>query len=66
MESGGGGGGGENIKWEVGIDIYTLLWIEWMSNKHLLYITGKSTQYSVIAYVWEKRLKRNGYMYMYN
>ena len=31
--------GGE-IKWEFGIDVYTLLYMEWMSNKDLTYRTG--------------------------
>ena len=33
--SGGGGGGGMN--WEIGIDMYTLMCIKWMTNKNLLY-----------------------------
>ena len=33
--------------------------------KDLLYSTGNSTQYSVMAYM-EKRIKKSGYMYMYN
>ena len=31
----GGGGGGMN--WEIGIFIYTLICIKWISNKNLLY-----------------------------
>ena len=31
----GGGGGGKN--WEIGIDIYTLICIKWITNKNLLY-----------------------------
>ena len=31
----GGGGGGMN--WEIGIDMYTLMCIKWMTNKNLLY-----------------------------
>ena len=34
-ESGGGGGGGMN--WEIGIDMYPLMCIKWMTNKNLLY-----------------------------
>ena len=34
-ESGGGGGGAMN--WEIGIDIYTLICIKWITNKKLLY-----------------------------
>ena len=35
----GGGGGGMN--WEIGIDIYTLVCIKWMTNKNLLYKKNK-------------------------
>ena len=42
-------GGGTN--WEIGIDIYTLLYIKQITNKNLLYSTGNSTQYSVMAYM---------------
>ena len=34
-ESGGWGRGGMN--WETGIDIYTLIFIKWITNKNLLY-----------------------------
>ena len=33
--AGGGGGGGMN--WEIGIDMYTLMCIKWVTNKNLLY-----------------------------
>ena len=33
-ESGGGGG---VMNWEIGIDMYTLMCIKWMTNKNLLY-----------------------------
>ena len=39
------------INWELGIDIYTIVYMECMSNKNLLYNTGKSTLYSVVTYV---------------
>ena len=39
------------INWEIGIDIYTLLEIKQITNKDLLYSTGNSTQYSVMAYM---------------
>ena len=39
------------IYWETGIDIYTLLYIEKITNKDLLYSTGNSTQYSVMTYI---------------
>ena len=56
---------GGGINWEFGIEIYTLLCMEWMSKKDLLYSPRQSTQYSVMTYVG-KEMKTNGYMYMYN
>ena len=35
--SGGGGGGGAVMNWVIGIDIYTLICIKWITNKNLLY-----------------------------
>ena len=37
-------------------------------NKDLMYRTGNSTQYSEILILkyWEKNLKNNEYMFMYN
>ena len=32
-----GGGGGGAMNWEIGIDMYTLMCIKWMTNKNLLY-----------------------------
>ena len=32
---------------EFGIDIYTLLYLQWITNKDLLYSTGDSAQYYV-------------------
>ena len=46
-ESQGEGGG---INWEIGMDIYTLLYIKQMANKDLPHSTGNSTQYSVMTY----------------
>ena len=45
------GGKGGGISWEIGIDIYTLLYIKQITNKNLLYSTGNSTQYSVMTYM---------------
>ena len=53
------------INWEIGIDIYTLLYVKQITNKDLLYSTGNSTRYSIMAYM-EKNLKQSGYMYMQN
>ena len=32
-----GVGGGGVMNWEIGIDMYTLIWIKWTTNKNLLY-----------------------------
>ena len=32
-----GGDGGVVMNWEIGIDMYTLMCIKWMTNKNLLY-----------------------------
>ena len=32
-----GVGGGGVMNWEIGIDMYTLMCIKWMTNKNLLY-----------------------------
>ena len=42
---------GERINWVAEMNIYTLLYIKQVSNKNLLYSTGKSTQYSEMAYM---------------
>ena len=31
------GGGGGLLNWAIGIDMYTLMCIKWMTNKNLLY-----------------------------
>ena len=43
--------GGGGINWKIGNDIYTLLYIKQITDKDLLYSTGNSTQYSVMAYM---------------
>ena len=47
------------INWEIGIDIYTLLYIKQYIYTHYLYMCsiGNSPQYSVMAYI-EKNLKK--------
>ena len=45
------------INWKVGIDIFTLLYIKQIANKNLLYSTGNSTQYSVMAYMGKESEK---------
>ena len=32
-----GDGGGGVMDWEIGVDMYTLMCIKWMTNKNLLY-----------------------------
>ena len=36
-EKAAGGWGGGVMNWEIGIDMYTLMFIKWMTNKNLLY-----------------------------
>ena len=40
-----GGGGGMN--WEIGIDIYTLMCIKWITNKNLLYKNKNKKYYGL-------------------
>ena len=40
---------GGGIDWEFGIDMYTLLYLKWVTNKDLPYSMGNSAQYSVIT-----------------
>ena len=56
---------GGGIDRESGMDMYTLLYMKQITNKNLLYSTGNSAQCSVIT-KWDKNLKKNNYMYMYN
>ena len=42
-----GKGGGGGIVREFGIDMYTLLYLKWITNKDLLYSPGNSAQYYV-------------------
>ena len=46
------------------MDMYTLLYSKWITNKDLLYSTGNSAQCYVVP-GWEGSLGENGYMYMY-
>ena len=52
------------INWEIGIDIYTLLYIKYITNKDLLYGTGNSTQYSVMTYIRKESKKEWIYVYV--
>ena len=52
------------INQEFGINIYTLLYIKQITNKDLLYSTGNSTQYSVMAYMGKESKKECIYVYV--
>ena len=39
-----GGGGGGVMNWVIGIDMYTVMCIKWMTNKNLLYKKKKKKQ----------------------
>ena len=45
---------GGGINREIGIDLYTLLYIKQITDKDLVYSIGNSTQYSVIIYTGKK------------
>ena len=47
------------------MDMFTLLYLKWMSNKDLLSSTGNSAQCDVVAWK-EGNLGENGHMYMYD
>ena len=47
------------------MDMYTLLYLKWVTNKDLLYSTQNSAQCYVAPW-WEGSLGENGYMLMYS
>ena len=51
------GQGRGGVNWEIEIDVYILVYIKWITNKDLLYTTGNSTQYSVMAYMGKESKK---------
>ena len=51
----GGGGGGMN--WAIGIDMYTLMCIKWMTNKNLLFIK-KNQQWKIKKLNCKKKKKK--------
>ena len=59
------GEGRAGINWEIGIDIYTYIYIKQITNKDLLYSTGNSIQYSVMIYMGIES-KKSGRTFMYN
>ena len=56
--------GGGGINQEFGINIYTQLNVKYVINRDLLSSIGNYTQYLVITCmpIWEKNLKKNGYV----
>ena len=55
---------GEGIVREFGMDTYTLLYFNWMTNKDLLFSTWNSAQCYVAAWIGGE-FEGEGYMYMY-
>ena len=58
------GAGGKTVK-DFGKVMYTLLYLKWITNKHLLYSTWNSAQCYVAAWMGVG-LKENVCMYMYS
>ena len=54
----------EGIGREFGMDMYTLLYLKWITNKALLYSTGNSAQCFVVTQM-EEGFGKNGSMYIY-
>ena len=61
MDTKRGRGGG--INWEIGIDIYTLLYKKQITNKDQLFSTGNSTQYSAMTYMGKE--SKQVWIYVY-
>ena len=59
-----GGRLGEGIIRKFGMDIYTLLYLKWITNKDLLYSTWNLLNVMWQS-GWEGSLEHNGYMYMH-
>ena len=57
---------GEEIVKEFGINMHTLLYLKWVTNKNLLYNTGNSVQLcDSLNRGWGRDLEENEYTYMY-
>ena len=52
----------EHMDWEIGIRRQKLLYIEWINNKILLYITGNCIQYPVINH--KEKIEKRMYIYV--
>ena len=55
---------GDDVVREFGMDMYTLLYLKWITNKDLLNSTGSSAQYYVAAWMGGE-FGENGYKYMH-
>ena len=55
---------GKGTSKEFGMDMYTLLYLNWITNKGMLYSTGNSAQRCVAAWMREG-MGENGYVYLY-
>ena len=51
-----GGGGGMN--WEIGIDMYTLMCIKWITNENLLYKKKKKRKFKINKYLVTNKTKQ--------
>ena len=58
------GGVGGGLVREFGMDMYTLLYLKWITNKDLLCSTGNSVQCYVTVWMG-KEFGENGYLYLY-
>ena len=56
---------GEGIVREFGMDMYTLLYLKWITSKGLLCNTGNRLNV-MWQPGWEESLGENGYVYMYD
>ena len=61
-----GEGWREGIVREFGMDMCTLLYLKWITNKDLLYSTGISAQCQVAAWMGGDFAGGSGYMDMYD
>ena len=55
---------GEGRVREFGMDMYTLLYLKWITNKDLLYNTWNSAHCCVTVWMGGNLAGENGYMYM--
>ena len=65
LVAGGEGRMGERIVWKFGMDMSTLLYLKWITNKVLLYIAHGTLLSVMWQPGWEGNLEENGCMYMY-